>query len=157
MARRIDFTVGGTPTYAMVALPAAAPAGLVMYAHGYNEWAAEDYDVAQVESFAKDGAIAVGPDFRGTVDPSDLTNDDLSSRGFPVAAGALDMAAIAEAVLKQCPVTTVISSGGSMGGSISGFAVALNERRSDGAPLFDYWIGISPETDLAPTGPEDSR
>jgi hypothetical protein len=149
-AHRITFSIGGTPTYAMVALPASAPAGIVMYGHGYNEWAAEDYDVAQIVSFAQAGAIAIGPDFRGTIDPPDLTNDDLSSRGLPVANGALDMAAIAEATLRQCPVTTVISSGGSMGGSISGFAVTLNERRPDGTPLFDDWVGISPETDLAP-------
>jgi acetyl esterase/lipase len=42
----------------------------------------------------------------------------------------------------------VISAGGSMGGTVSGLAVTLDARRHDGAPLFDYWVGISPLTDL---------
>ena len=148
--QRLNFLIGGTPTYAMVALPAGTPKGLVMYGHGYSEWAFDVTTTEEIESFARDGAIAIAPEYRGTIDPPDTADQSSDSRGFPVANGALDMNAIAEAALKECPEKVAISSGGSEGGAISGLAVALNEIRPNGTPLFDYWVGISPLTDVIP-------
>jgi acetyl esterase/lipase len=148
-ASRINIRIGGVPTYAMVALPSGPPKGIVVYGHGYSEWASESLDKAQIEAFAAQGAIAIAPDYRGTVDPADTNDDTQNSQGAPIAAGAQDMAVLAQAALAQCPVPVVISAGGSMGGTISGLAVTLRARRPNGQPLFDYWVGISPLANLA--------
>lgn len=148
---RLDFAVGGTSTWAQYALPQHRPKAIVVYAHGYSEWPTGHVSTPVLEALANNaGVLAIAPDLRGTRDPAGVSDAGGNSRGFSMAAGAEDLAAVARAALARCPVPTVISMGGSMGGGIAGLAVTLDATRRGGAPLFDYWVSLSGLMDIAP-------
>lgn len=144
-ARRISIEVGGEPATGHYALPRGRPKGLVVFAHGYGHtsfsWiehmknAARDHDV-----------IAVAMDYRGLQISPDSNGDGLpESRGWPVMKGAEDSIAAARLLQSLCPsARTTVLFGVSMGGNASGLALALakDEKRADGSPLFDYWVDV---------------
>jgi hypothetical protein len=119
------------------ALPeTATPTQLVVMFHGHGNdscsWRRHLQDVAAR------GAVAVAMDYTGQ-----YLLPDGASYGWFVRAGAADSIAAARYFMATYPtITKVIALGVSMGGNMSGYAVASGAKRSDGSPLFDYWIDI---------------
>ncbi len=137
-----SFTVDGERTRADVALPATTPRGLLVLAHGYGGWAtaAPGNRVGTTLTYMarRLGVIVVAPEFRGTVPPASGRG---SSRGLPVAKGAADLIAVAQAYDAACPgLPTRVLLAESMGALVSTVALTSAPRRLDGTPLFDAWI-----------------
>ena len=119
------------------ALPAtAAPAQLVILFHGHgNDSCGWRRHLQQV---AAKGAVAVAMDYSGQRQtPSE-------NYGWFVREGAADSIAAAKHFLAAYPsITKVFAFGISMGGNMSGYAVASKDAvRADGSPLFDYWVDV---------------
>jgi hypothetical protein len=144
---------GGTAT-GQYTLPAAAPEALVVNAHGYGHTSDSWVEHMQVAS-AEHGAIAVTMDYRGLKISPDSNGDGFrESTGWPVMAGAQDMIAAAHFFDNLCPsIEKVVMFGVSMGGNSSGLAIALSkdEKRTDGKPLFDYWVDVEGATNVIET------
>ena len=119
------------------ALPAAAaPTQLVVMFHGHgNDTCSWRRHLQQV---AAKGAIAVAMDYSGQ------RQTPAENYGWFVREGAADSIAAAKYFLKKYPsVTQVFAFGISMGGNVSGYAVAAKDAvRADASPLFDYWVDI---------------
>ena len=128
----------------LYALPERKPTGLVIFDHGYGHtsWSWTKH----MDNAADRGLIAVTPDYRGIEFKGDSNGDGLpESRGWDVMAGAQDTVAAAQYFERNCPsIEKIIVMGVSMGGNTSGLAVAMaaEERRSNGDPLFDYWVDV---------------
>jgi pimeloyl-ACP methyl ester carboxylesterase len=126
------------------ALPASDPHNLVVFAHGYrnnsSSWE------GHIKEAAAHGILAVAPDYRGLGAAPDF-------RGWPAKAGSEDIVTIARFVTAHCPgIKNVIVLGVSMGGNMSGLAVAAKATRADGkTPLFDYWIDVEGATNWTET------
>lgn len=144
-AHRLTLRVEGEPATGHYAVPAGRAQGLVVFAHGLGHtsfsW------IPHMREAARHGLIAVGMDYRGLKILPDANGDGLpGSEGWPAVNGAEDSIAAALAFDRRCTVPQVALMGVSMGGHISGLAVAMvgegDEpiRREDGSPLFDYWI-----------------
>lgn len=133
---------GGATANGLYSLPAGAPKGIVAVEHGYGQTAASMIPI--VEAIAqRDGVIAVAMDYRGTVHTTGN-----SSTGFPVSEGATDTIAATKYFDQNCTTTGPnVAFGFSMGGNVSGLAVAQHAARLNGAPLYDYWFDISGVTD----------
>lgn len=141
--QQLNITVAGTPTFGFYSLPAGTPKGIVVVGHGYPTTAASVAPllpgIAQ-----RDGVIALAMDYRGTVDLTPTT-----SRGWRVQEGADDSIAAAKLFATTCSVTGPITAFGiSMGGNMTGIAVASHATRAPGVPLFDYWFDVSGVTDV---------
>lgn len=146
--RPIRVTVQGQPASGFVAFPASPPKGIVAFAHGYGHtalswthhlrWAAREL-----------GVVAVAMDYRGLKTTPPSKDGDLpGSRGWPVQAGALDTIAATQA-LEHCAKGPNVMFGVSMGGNVSGLAVAEGvQRRDKSGPLFDYWIDVEGITNM---------
>lgn len=137
-----SFRVDGERTRADVVLPATTPRGLLVLAHGYGGWAtaAPGNRVGNALTYMarRLGVIIVGPEFRGTVPPASGRGP---SRGMPVARGAADLIAVAQAYDAACPgLPTRALLAESMGALMSTVALTSAPRRPDGTPLFDAWI-----------------
>jgi dipeptidyl aminopeptidase/acylaminoacyl peptidase len=108
-----------------------------------------------MKNAADRGLIAVTPDYRGIEIKPDSNGDGLpESRGWDVMAGAQDTVAAAQYFERLCPtVDKVVVMGVSMGGNTSGLAVAMaaEERRSNGDPLFDYWVDVEGAVNVTET------
>ncbi|MDX6615811.1 MAG: hypothetical protein QOD60_902 [Solirubrobacterales bacterium] len=134
----LNITVSGTPTYGFYALPAGPPKGIVVVGHGYPQTAASVAPmlpgIAQ-----RDGVIALAMDYHGTVDVTPTT-----SRGWRVTEGAEDSIAAAKLFEGTCgPLGPITAYGISMGGNMTGLAVASHATRANGQPLFDYWFDVA--------------
>lgn len=119
------------------ALPAtAAPTQLVVMFHGaHNDscsWR------GHLRNVAARGAVAVAMDYTGQ------RQEPVENYGWFMRAAAADSIAAARHFMAAYPsITQVFAFGVSMGGNASGVAVASPDAvRSDGAPLFDYWVDI---------------
>jgi predicted alpha/beta-hydrolase family hydrolase len=141
--------VGGEPATGLVALPAAAPSGIVAFAHGYGHtsrsWA------EHLERTARDhGVVALAMDYRGTeFDPAEEVP---SSRGWQVAEGAEDTIAATQRYEAACDVVgPVVIFGVSMGGNASGLTAAAGATRIDGTPLYDWWFNVEGATNVVET------
>ena len=156
-SRSLTLTVNREPATGRFALPADTPNTLVVFAHGYGHttmsWEKHITRVAR-----QDGVVAVGMEYRGIKISPDANGDGLpESRGWNVMSGAEDSIAAAQYFERNCKsINKVILMGVSMGGNTSGLAVALagsrvNARRSDGSPLFDYWIDVAGAVNLLET------
>jgi pimeloyl-ACP methyl ester carboxylesterase len=122
------------------ALPATTPTQLVVFAHGHQNSAASW--MGHLQDAANHGAVAVAPDYRGT-GPAPVY------LGWPAKAGAEDLATVARFFLNRCPtIKQVFLLGVSMGGNVSGLALANQPVRADGTPLFDYWVDVEGVNDL---------
>lgn len=140
--RPFTIDVAGQPARGRYALPAVTPDVLVVFAHGYSHrvegWARH---LARVAS--RDRALTVAMNYRGLTDLPPDAGGVPRSRGYPVKAGAEDLNAAALALLAACPsLRRVVLFGISMGGNVSGIALALQPKRPDGRPLYDHWIGV---------------
>jgi hypothetical protein len=119
------------------ALPAAAaPEYLVVMFHGHGNDSCSWRN--HLRRAAEGGAIAVAMDYTGQ------RQEPIENYGWFARAGAADSIAAAQLFLEKYPsITTVIAFGVSMGGNVSGVAVASPDAvRADGSPLWDYWIDI---------------
>jgi hypothetical protein len=155
VARRLDLTVAGTPTFGYYAVPTRRAKGIVVFDHGYSHtaWNWRQH-LTQVAS--RDGVIAVAMDYRFQQDtPLGPGQQFNSSRGWRVAEGAQDSIAAAQLFDRSCKsggVNTVY--GISMGGNTSGMVVAAAPKRASGKPLFDYWFAIEPAVNVTETWAE---
>lgn len=129
------------------ALPDRPPRALVVMAHGYRN--RSDSWVSHLLSAAGEhGVLAVAMDYSGTGPRPD-------NRGWRVKEGAADSIAAAKHFLASCPsINRTAILGVSMGGNVSGLAVAAGEQRQGNKPLFDHWVAVegavnSTETYLA--------
>src|SRR6266480_199955 len=118
--------------YALPATP--APTQLVVMFHGHGNdscsWRRHLQDVAAR------GAVGVAMDYTGQ------RQTPVENYGWFVREGAADSIAAAKYFLATYPsITQVFAFGISMGGNVSGVAVASPDAvRADGSPLFDDWI-----------------
>jgi pimeloyl-ACP methyl ester carboxylesterase len=117
------------------ALPAQAqPTQLVVMFHGHSNdscsWR------KHLQSAAARGAVALAMDY------SDQTQTPSENYGWAVRSGSADSIAAARYFMQQYPsIKTVIAFAISMGGNVSGYALAdASALRADGSPLFDYWV-----------------
>jgi acetyl esterase/lipase len=88
----------------------------------------------------------INPDSNGDALPE--------SRGWNVMAGAHDTVEAAQFFERKCKtIDEIVVFGVSMGGNTSGLAVALaaEERRSNGDPLFDYWVDVEGAVNVVET------
>lgn len=137
-----EMSIGGT-----YALPASSPTAMVVFGHGYrndsSSWAGHLTEAAQ------HGLLAVAPDYTGLGAGPDF-------RGWPAQAGANDVVAAAQHFLASCStITKVEVLGVSMGGNMTGLAVAAKATRADGVtPLFDYWVDVEGATNWIETWAE---
>jgi hypothetical protein len=134
----------------------ADPTGLVVMAHGYQNdssaWdgVAVDNGVQAANHLADaaaHGAVAVAMDYTGL----QLNNAD---RGWPAREGAADLVSAAQYFTNLChSITDVVIIGVSMGGNMSGLAVAdsAGVTRWDGSPLFNYWVDVEGVTNVIET------
>ena len=119
------------------ALPAgAAPTQLVVMFHGHGNdscgWRGHLLDAAA------HGAVAVAMDYSGQ------RQTPWENYGWFAREGAADSIVAARYFMQKYPgITNVIAFGVSMGGSVSGVAMASKDAvRADGSPLWNYWIDI---------------
>lgn len=128
-------------------LPRHAPIGLVVFAHGYRNSSASW--VHHLVDAADHGLVAVAVDYRGLGPAPDY-------RGWPAQAGAQDLVTAAQYFLRRCStINEVVLLGVSMGGNMSGLAVAQDAKRADGkTPLWDYWIDTEGVTNWVETWAE---
>lgn len=139
-------TPSGVETaHGMYAVPSTAPDTLVVFAHGYGHTSASWAE--HMKNSARDhGVAAVAMDYRNSVITPDANGDGLpEARGWRVMEGAQDSIAAAQLFEASCPsIDEIVIFGVSMGGNASGLAVALakDAHRSDGSPLFDYWVDV---------------
>jgi pimeloyl-ACP methyl ester carboxylesterase len=123
------------------ALPAQTPTQLVVFGHGHQNSSASW--VSHLREAANRGAVAVAPDYRGT-GPGPVYY------GWPAKNGAEDLVTVAKFFLNRCPtIKQVYLLGVSMGGNMSGLALAGKPLRADGKPLFDYWVDVEGVNNLA--------
>src|SRR5437016_2008422 len=110
----------------LYSLPARRPKALIAFAHGYQQTAAGAW-ATHLEQAAQHGYIAFAPDYPG----------------WQVNEGAAELANAARFFLTQCKtVHEVVLLGVSMGGNSSGLALAAQQTKPHGGPLFDYWIDV---------------
>jgi hypothetical protein len=138
----LSLTVDGQPATGLYALPTGPPRGIVVVGHGHTALAR---DVAKLveQIAASDDVIALAMDYRGT--------NPTTKFGWRVREGALDSIAAAEMFDRFCPGSSGylnVVLGISMGGNMSGLAVASGARRQDGSPLFDFWFDVSGVTNV---------
>jgi hypothetical protein len=142
--------VDGEEATGHFALPEAAPTGMVTFAHGYGHTSASWTE--HLRNAARDlGVIALAMDYRGTeIIPRE--GDVPTSRGWRVAEGAQDTITAATLFETTCPgLDTITNFGVSMGGNTSGLVAAAGATRSDGSPMFDYWINVEGATNVIET------
>lgn len=130
-----------------------SPTRMVVYAHGYRN--DSDAWVCHLNDAADRGALAVAMDYRGTGYPGgpDHGNAPASDkRGWFVREGAEDSIAAALYFLDSYPsIDKVGLLGVSMGGNTAGLAAAMGAKRSDGSPLFNYWVNVEGAANVAET------
>jgi acetyl esterase/lipase len=146
-----DILVGGQPSHAEYVLPAGAPRGLVVMAHGYSH-TVQSWREHMIKTARANGVIVVTPDYRGIRYEGTGPEGRPRSRGWPVTGGAEDLIAYANHFDVACPgLPSITLYSVSMGANISGYALTLNPRRADGRPLFDYWIATEGVHDFLQT------
>lgn len=140
----LTLTVEGQPSTGIFSLPSGAPRGMVVFAHGAanttDAWRKHLPAVAQ-----RDGVITVAMNYRGMqVTGRSPERGTETARGWPARAGAQDLVAAAKFFDALCPgLGGIVMYGVSMGGNMSGLAVAASAKRSDGRrALFDYWVAV---------------
>ena len=153
VARLLTLTVKGQKATGRYALPSKKPTGLAVFGHGYGHTSASWAE--HMKRAAKRGVIAVTMDYRGLKISPDTDKDGLpESRGWNAMAGAEDLIAAAQWFENACSsIKKIVLMGVSMGGNMSGLALALSKdvKRSDGKPLFDYWIDVEGAVNVSET------
>lgn len=151
-AHDLELTVEGEPATGRFSLPHTAPKGLVVFAHGYGH---TSYSwIQHMKRVSRElGVIAVAMDYRGMDIKPDANGDGYpEARGWPAMNGAEDTIAAAQFFETKCrKIETIALMGVSMGANMSGLAVALQPERSNGQPLWDYWLDIEGATNVTET------
>ncbi|MFN2388829.1 MAG: alpha/beta hydrolase family protein [Actinomycetota bacterium] len=144
VALPLTMRVEGESTTGNYALPAGRPKGLAVYAHGYEHTSLSW--VEHMKAAARRGLIAVGMDYRGLKILKEREEHGYpQSRGWPTWTGAEDTIAATKLFQSACPsIETTVIFGVSMGGNVSGLAVAMaaEHKKPGGEPLFDYWVDV---------------
>lgn len=131
------------------------PTRLVVFAHGFGHFVRDAWLPHMRRELRLAGFLPNNP---GNV--AFVTTDYRDNFGFPTLRGAHDTITATLHALERFPsIETVYLFGVSMGGAISGTAIAesaiLPEEGSkfteDGSPLFDYWIDVEGVSQLAET------
>jgi pimeloyl-ACP methyl ester carboxylesterase len=154
--QKLSIQVEGKPATGRYDLPLKKAKTLVVFAHGYGH-TSKSWSKHMQRAAQDHGVAAVTMDYRGLKISPDANDDGLpESRGWPVMAGAEDLVAIAQHFDATCPsIKNIVLMGVSMGGNASGLAMALtgaNEYvKTDGSPLFDYWIDVEGATNMTET------
>lgn len=152
-ARELTIQVEGQAATGHYALPRRPPAGLAVFAHGYQHTSASW--VEHMKNAARRGLAAVTMDNRGIEILSEQEEHGYPrSRGWNVWTGAEDSIAAAKLFQAACPsIEKTVIMGVSMGGNTSGLAVAMaaGETNPDGGPLFDYWIDVEGAVNVVET------
>ena len=140
----------GTPSQGIsgiFTLPGRTPDSLVIMAHGHH------YNSSVWQQHALDarahGAIGVVVDYRGLGSGS----ANPAYAGWPAQAGAQDLVTATHYFLSRCPsIKRVVLLGVSMGGNMSGMALAADATRPGSSkPLFDYWVDVEGVTNWVET------
>jgi acetyl esterase/lipase len=134
--------VDGQSATGLYSLPNAAPRGIVVVGHGFPGTAASEASLVQ-QIATDDQVVALAMDYRGT----NLAN----GVGWRVIEGAQDSIAATKLFDSSCPLSAQFTNavlGISMGGNMSGIAVASAAKRSSGAALYDYWFDLAGVTDV---------
>lgn len=148
----LSLTVSGETATGHYSLPNSAPQGLVVFSHGYghssHSWKHHLRRVA-----AELDVIAVAMDYRGieflTTEKAPGVPDTL---GWDVTKGAEDGIAAAQWFDDHCNIHgPYVNYGVSMGGNTSGLMAATDADRSNGDPLFDFWIDIEGAANVTET------
>lgn len=139
----LTITVAGQPATGLFTLPSGPPRGLVVMGHGASN-TADSWRKHMAATSQRDGVITVAMNYRGMqVLGRDPERGTETARGWPAKAGAEDLVAAAQHFDRLCPgLPGIVMYGVSMGGNMSGLGVAAQAKRSDGRPLFDYWVAI---------------
>src|SRR3712207_1285187 len=131
--RPLSLTVAGETATGLYPVPAARPRGLVVFGHGAantsDSWRRHPAAVAQ-----REGVSAVAMDYRGMeVTGVHEERGTVTARGWPAKAGAEDLVAAAQHFDRTCPgLAGIVLYGVSMGGNMTGLAVAAQAKRADG-------------------------
>lgn len=142
-ASELTLSVDGEDATGHYALPDKPSSTLLVFAHGYGHTSASW--VGHMTRAANDhGVAAVAMDYRGIKINPDSNGDGLpESRGWNARKGAEDLVAAGQHFERVCPtIEDITIFGVSMGANMSGLAVAMQPKRSDGSPLWDYWFDI---------------
>ena len=138
---RTDGLLGLSGLYAS---PRKAPKTLVVFGHGYRKPATVYWD-ANLRKTAKMGALAVAMDYRGIGGSPDY-------RGWNIESGARDSITAGRFFLRSCPsIRRVVLVGVSMGGNVTGYALAAKAKRPGGGPLFDHWVNVEGAANVTET------
>lgn len=137
---RLKIKVDGEIATGHYALPAKDPTAIVVFAHGYGH-TSYSWTHHMARTAKELGVVAVGMDYRGIKISPDTNDDGLpESRGWNALKGAEDLIAAAKLFERNCRnAERTILMGVSMGGNMSGLALALARKTPDN-PLFDHWI-----------------
>ncbi|HWC31756.1 MAG TPA: alpha/beta fold hydrolase [Actinomycetota bacterium] len=151
---RLEIVVEGEVATGRFALPAHEPTGLVVIGHGYGHTSRSWKH--HMQTMAKHGLVAVTMDYRGTrIGRKPEVGGSPTVRGWPAMDGAEDLIAAARLFDEWCAPPVVTLLGVSMGGNITGVALAKAGERGirghDGSPLFDYWIDVEGVVNLVET------
>lgn len=114
----------------------STPTRLVVFAHGLNHNVVDHWTQYMLRTTRPDVAT-VTTDYRDNLD-------------FPILRGAHDTIAATLFALERFPsIETVYLLGVSMGGAVSGTAIAESAHvTDDGSGLYDYWVALEPLTNL---------
>lgn len=147
----LDLTVDGENAHGQYALPDKAPKTLLVFAHGYGHTSTSW--VKHMETAANErGVAAVTMDYRGLIITPGENGSRPTSRGWNARKGAEDLVAAGQYFEELCPtIENIYIFGVSMGANMSGLAVALQPKRSDGSPLWDYWFDIEGAVNVVET------
>ena len=151
--RPLEIVVEGEVATGLVALPARKANGLVVVGHGYGHTSASW--AHHLRTMAERGLIAVAMDYRGMEITRDPEGAIVAARGWPAMDGAEDLIAAARLFDARCSPPAVTLLGVSMGGNMTGLALAEAGERGirgrHGSPLFDYWIDVEGVVNLIET------
>jgi dipeptidyl aminopeptidase/acylaminoacyl peptidase len=145
-AKRVSLTVSGQKSTGYASLPRRSPRALVVVAHGYN-WAADSWKSKLAKIATDDRAVAVAPDIRG-LRTVRIENGFKKTRGIPVRNGVADLIAYSRSYAKRCNLKSIVLVGYSIGGTYSGNALMKKPKRSNGKPLFDWYVGMETIEDV---------
>ena len=146
-AKRVAVTVSGERSPGYASFPKRSPRGLVVVAHGYN-WGADAWKTKLARIAADSRAVAVAPEIRG-LRTARFENGFRKTRGIPLRKGVADLIAYGRTYAKRCrTVKTVVLAGYSIGGAYSGNTLMKKPKRTNGKPLFDYFVGMEAIQDI---------
>ena len=129
-------TEAGNPPTLLGYYKGSTPTRLVVFAHGLNHNVVDHWTQYMVRTTRPDVAT--------------VTTDYRDNLKFPILRGAHDTIAATLMAKERFPsIETVYLLGVSMGGAVSGTAIAESVHvTADGSGLYDYWVALEPLVNL---------